>query len=113
MATKQTKETVKALEAKNAVPEADKKPFNKFGKQEQVTVADIEYTLQFPGVRRAQQILDSSKGPAGIFYDEAYNTRLMDEVIVEPKVDWDYWDEHEGYGELMNAADTFLGRFLN
>lgn len=109
MATKQTKETVKALEAKNAIPETEKKPLNKFGKQEKVTVAGIEYTMQFPGVRRAQQILDSSKGPAGIFFDEAYNTKLMEEVIVEPKIDWDYWDEHEGYRELMDEADTFLG----
>lgn len=112
MTTKQTKEDVQALEAKNAIPEADKKPFNKFGKKETFEVADVTYTLQFPGVRRAQQILDGSKGPAGIFYDEAYNTKLMEEVIVDPKVDWDYWDEHEGYREVMDKADTFLGKLF-
>lgn len=107
------KDEVKELENKNSIPDAEKKPFNKFGKQETHKIGGIEYKFQFPGVRSAQQILDNSKGPAGIFVDEAYNKQLMDTVIVEPKTDWDYWDEHEGYREVMALADNFLGRLLN
>ena len=112
MMAKTDKETMAAVEAKESIPETDKKPLNKFGKQEKHTVADVEYTFQFPGVRKAQQILDNSKGPANIFVDEAYHTQLMENVIVLPKVDWDYWDENEGYREVMALADNFLGRLL-
>lgn len=107
------KDEVKELEAKNNIPDTEKKPFNKFGKQEVHEVSGTEYTFQFPGVRAAQQILDNSKGPAGIFVDETYNKQLMETVIVSPKTNWDYWDEHEGYREVMALADNFLGRLLN
>lgn len=39
------KDEVKELEVKNNIPEAEKKPFNKFGKQEKHTVEDVEYTF--------------------------------------------------------------------
>ena len=107
------KDEVKELEAKNNIPEAEKKPFNKFGKQEKHTVEDVEYTFQFPGTRAAQAILDNSKGPSNTFSDVAYHTQLMDSVIVTPKLNWDYWDEHEGYRGVMALADNFLGRMLN
>ncbi|MCI3027686.1 hypothetical protein LMF32_00860 [Desemzia sp. C1] len=107
-----TSKELKELEVKNAIPAAEKTPMKKFGVQEKKEVAGIEYTLQFPGVRAAQRILDSSKQIGGIFNDEAYNSQIMESVIVEPKVDWDYWDEHEGYRELMAIADNFLGRML-
>ncbi|EGO9358870.1 hypothetical protein POB01_002759 [Enterococcus faecalis] len=107
------KDEVKELEAKNNIQEAEKKPFNKFGKQEKHTVEGVEYTFQFPGTRAAQAILDNSKGPSNTFSDVAYHSQLMDSVIVVPKLDWDYWDEHEGYREVMALADNFLGRMLN
>ena len=85
---------------------------SKLGKQEEIEVAGTTYTLQFPGVRRAQQILDASKNLNGTFSSEVYNKALMDEVIVDPKTGWDYWDEHAGYMEVLDRADTFLGRML-
>lgn len=109
---KQTKETLNALEEKRSVPAAEKKPLNKLGKQETFEFGDVEYTFQFPGVRRAQQILDASKSVGGGFVDEAYHTLLMSEIIVEPKINWDYWDDNEGYLTVMNKADTFLGGLL-
>lgn len=112
-ATKTDKETLKAVEAKNNIPEAEKKPLNKYGKQEEQVVDGVTYLFQFPGTRKAQQILDNSKAPGGIFVEEAYHTQLMEHVIVQPKLDWDYWDEHEGYREVMALADSFLGRLLN
>lgn len=105
-------EELKAVEAKGSIPETEKKPLNRFGKQETIEVEGVEYTLQFPGVRRAQQILDASKMTNNAYSDEAYNTQLMKDVIVTPKVDWDYWDEHEGYRTVMQLADNFLGRML-
>lgn len=84
----------------------------KFGKSEKDTIAGIEYTFQFPGTKRAQQILDASKTFGGVFSDSAYNEALMKDVIVHPKTDWDYWDNHKGYREVMRKADTFLGRML-
>lgn len=79
--------------------------------EEKETVEGIEYTFQFPGTRRTQQILDRSR-MTGAFSDEVYNDFIMKEVIVFPKTDWDYWDTHKGYREVMNAADRFLGRNL-
>lgn len=111
--TSKKEETMKALEEKSNLPEATKKPMNKFGKQETFEVEGVTYTMQFPGVRAAQKILDESKGFGGRFSDEAYNERLMNDVIVEPKVDWDYWDQNSGYREVMQKADNFLGRMLN
>lgn len=106
-------ETLEAVRAKNDIPETEKQPLKKFGRQEKHTVGEVEYTFQFPGIRKAQQILDNSKAPGGIFVDEAYNTQLMESVIVAPRVDWDYWEENDGYREVMALADNFLGRLLN
>ena len=112
MTDKNTKDTIKALEAKNSVPKAEKKPLDKLYTQETVEIAGVEYTFQFPGVRRAQRILDSAKAP-GFFSTEVYNTLLMEEIIVLPeKINWEYWDENEGYLEVMDKADRFLGRLL-
>ncbi|MGX7417811.1 hypothetical protein ACWOFR_03295 [Carnobacterium gallinarum] len=106
-------ETIKAVEAKNAISEVEKRPLKKFGKQETIEIEGIEYTFQFPGIRKAQQILDSSKMLNGVISDEAYNHQLMETVIVEPKTNWDYWDENSGYREVMALADNFLGRMFN
>ena len=106
-------ETVKQVAKKNDISEVEKTPMKKFGKQEKHTVKDIGYTFQFPGIRAAQRILDASKMGNGAFNDEAYNTQLMETIIVEPKTDWDYWDENDGYLEVMALADNFLGRMLN
>ena len=110
--TKAKKETVKAVAAKNNLSEAVKKPMNRFGKQEKHTVDGIEYTFQFPGVKRAQEIVDLSKMANGLHSDLLYNESLMKDVIVAPKTDWDYWDENEGYMEVLGKADRFLAEML-
>lgn len=85
----------------------------KFLKQEDYTHegSGVKYTFQFPGTRRVQEILDESKGPNGIV-ETIYNDKLMNEVIASPQTNWDYWDENEGYREVLNAADRFLGTLL-
>ncbi|MFX3616222.1 MAG: hypothetical protein ACE3JK_01660 [Sporolactobacillus sp.] len=91
---------------------------NKKGKKETFELKDEEgktidkYLFQFPGVLKAQEIIDSSKTVAGAFVEKKYNELLMKHVIVEPKTDWDYWDTHDGYRRVLDAADTFLGEVL-
>lgn len=91
---------------------------SKKGKQEKFELKDdngkvIEtYTLQFPGVKKTQELFDGSKNARGNIVTKIYHEELMKHVVVAPKVDWDYWDEHEGYGRVMDAADTFLGDML-
>lgn len=79
--------------------------------EETEVIEGVEYTFQFPGTRRTQQILDRAR-MTGVHSDEVFNELLMKEVIVNPKTDWDYWDAHKGYSEVMAAADRFLGKNL-
>ncbi|MBC1935177.1 hypothetical protein HCA69_02280 [Listeria grandensis] len=110
-----TKKDIEAVQAKQNIPESEKKPLNKFGKKEEYTAPDGKvYTFQFPGTRAAQELLDQSRNGYGVVVQSAYNESLWKTVIVEPNnIDWDYWDETEGYSEVMSAADNFLGRLLN
>lgn len=85
---------------------------SKFGLQEKHTVAGIEYMFQFPGVKSTIELLDRSKNAFGNVVDSTYYEEIMENVIVIPKVDWDYWDTHDGLREVMAKADNFLGRQL-
>lgn len=86
---------------------------SKFLKQDEHTHKEtgIKYVFQFPGTKRAQEILDISKQGVS-FSDAIYNELLMKEVIASPQTDWDYWDEHNGYKDVLDAADRFLGGLL-
>jgi hypothetical protein len=92
---------------------------SKKGKQEKFELKDEdgnvikEYTLQFPGIRKTEELFDEARNAVGILEQKKYNELLMKHVIVEPKTDWDYWDENEGYRRVMDAADTFLGELLH
>ncbi|HAO6751390.1 TPA: hypothetical protein IQP68_001079 [Listeria monocytogenes] len=110
-----TKNDVAAAQAAQNVPKVEKKPLDKFGKKEVFKASNNDlFTFQFPGTRAAQAILDESKNGYGVIVDSVYYERIMKDVIVEPRgLDLDYWDEHEGYREVMNAADNFLGKLLN
>ncbi|MED4933992.1 hypothetical protein [Heyndrickxia coagulans] len=85
---------------------------SKFGKQEKHKVAGVEYTFQFPGVKATIELLDRCKNRFGNVVDSAYFEEIMENVIIEPKTDWDYWDTHDGLREVMELADNFLGRQL-
>jgi hypothetical protein len=87
-------------------------PTSKFGLQEKHTVGGVEYTLQFPGVKATIELLDRSKNRFGNVIDSPYYQEIMDNVIVNPRTDWDYWDTHDGLREVMALADNFLGRQL-
>ncbi|USK71764.1 hypothetical protein [Peribacillus asahii] len=101
--------TEKNVEAKVTKEEVK---VSKFGKQEKHTVKGVEYTFQFPGTRKTQEILDAAKVYGG-FSDTKYHEDIMEHVIISPLgVDWNYWDENDGYREVMTLADNFLGRQL-
>lgn len=77
-------------------------------KQELSNGKTATYVFQYPGTRIAEGITSRylSSNDKVKFYEE-----LMETIIVSPSVDFDYWDEkeNEGYAEVMNAADRFLG----
>ncbi|NJI50583.1 hypothetical protein [Bacillus subtilis] len=82
---------------------------SKFGKQKKVTIQGTEYTLQHPGTRRMVELqdeavnLNTGKPTSADLYD-----LYMKEVVVDPKVNYEYFDEHEGFMELMKEVQSFL-----
>lgn len=92
--------------------QVQKEQVTKFGKKEKHKVAGVEYTFQFPGVKATIELLDRCKNRFGNVVDSAYFEEIMENVIIEPKTDWDYWDTHDGLREVMALADNFLGRQL-
>ncbi|MED1677552.1 hypothetical protein P4V04_13095 [Bacillus subtilis] len=89
--------------------QAEGKPMSKFGKQKKVTIQGTEYTLQHPGTRRMVELqdeavnLNTGKPTSADLYD-----LYMKEVVVDPKVNYEYFDEHEGFMELMREVQSFL-----
>ncbi|MBE0185624.1 MULTISPECIES: hypothetical protein [Bacillus] len=82
---------------------------SKFGKQKKVTIQGTEYTLQHPGTRRMVELQDEAVNlntgkPTSADLYELY----MKEVVVDPKVNYEYFDEHEGFMELMREVQSFL-----
>ncbi|AXF35433.1 hypothetical protein ACFC1O_08390 [Bacillus subtilis] len=82
---------------------------SKFGKQKKVTIQGTEYTLQHPGTRRMVELQDEA---VNINTGKPNTARLyelyMSEVVVNPKVSYDYFDEHRGFNELMREVQSFL-----
>lgn len=103
---------VKKTTAKTALKVVEKE--SKLMKQETFTHegTGTVYTFQFPGTLAVQKIIDNSKNAFGNVVDSTYNGFLMEQIIVSPQTDWDYWDENDGYQEVLNAADRFLGDLL-
>ncbi|ARW50296.1 MULTISPECIES: hypothetical protein [Levilactobacillus] len=111
--TKATNEVAKARQKRD---EAERVPLKRIGKTETITVEDFDgpkdYTFFFPGLKKAHNLVDFARMGNGVIDNTTYNEGLMKTVIVEPKTDWDYWDEHDGYGKVMDEADRFLGEWL-
>lgn len=80
----------------------------KIGTQKQVTVEGIEYTLQHPGSRESLKIQDRIMQDNGVPSSEKVAEEMFKHIIVEPKVSFDYFDEHEGMDEVLKEAMTFL-----
>lgn len=80
----------------------------KIGTKKQVEIEGTEYTLQHPGTRAYTQIQDRIQREGGKMSSEKLAEELFKHVIVEPKVDFDYFDEHDGFDEVIEEAMTFL-----
>lgn len=116
--SKDTKATTEVAQVRQNRPEVTKMPMKRVGTTEDYTVKDAEgnettYTFFFPGIAKAEELIDNARMGNGAISTRAYNQQVMAQVIVEPKTDWDYWEEHEGYSEVMDAADSFLGKILH
>lgn len=80
----------------------------KIGTQKTVTVEGIDYVLQHPGSREYARIQDRTQTEIGIPSTEKLSEEIFKHVIVEPKVSWEYFDEQDGYEEVLKESMTFL-----
>jgi hypothetical protein len=85
----------------------------KSGSQKQYTYTDSEgketvYTFQHPGVRGGVQLRGRAKDATGNLDEEKYYEELMKKVVVDPKNNWEYWEDNEGFQDVMKEASTFL-----
>lgn len=89
----------------------------KSGSQKEITIsvtdqegkpAEVKYLLQHPGVKAGVQLRGRSKDMNGNLDEEKYYGEIMSKVIVQPRVNWEYWEENEGFQEVMKEASTFL-----
>lgn len=80
----------------------------KIGTQKKVTVEEVEYTFQHPGSKEWAKIQDRMIGDNGFVSAEKSSEELFKHVIVDPKVGWDYFDEHDGMEQVIKEAMTFL-----
>ena len=89
----------------------------KAGTQKTVTVEGIDYVLQHPGSREWNRILDRTQMDNGNTSSEKLHEEIMKNIVVDPKVSWEFFDGkeddeedegHEGLEELMKEATRFL-----
>lgn len=80
----------------------------KIGTQKKVTVEGIEYTLQHPGSLEYTRIQDRMVNDSGVPSAEKTAKEMFNHVIVDPKVSFEYFDEHDGMEEVLKEAMTFL-----
>lgn len=96
------------------IPEVAK-PVSKFGQQKEVEIKRADggvdkYLLQYPGIRKAMEIIDNSTMPNGQLARSIFAEQLLEHVVVQPaNLSLDDFDEREGINQLVDAADEFLG----
>lgn len=71
------------------------------------------YVFQFPGVRAANEITDRAKNQHGVTQQTKMTEEFFKHVIVEPKVNWDYFEEKpEDFMKVIEVAnEVFQGPF--
>lgn len=96
------------------IPEVAK-PVSKFGQQKEVEIKRADggvdkYLLQYPGIRKAMEIIDNSTMPNGQLARSIFADQLLEHVVIQPaNLSLDDFDEREGINQLVDAADEFLG----
>lgn len=72
-----------------------------------------KYLLQFPGMLKAQEILDDSQDENGKLLRAKMYQNYLKWVVVDPQgLTVDDFNERPGLLELMAACDSFLGELL-
>ncbi|MBM7634079.1 hypothetical protein [Geomicrobium sediminis] len=89
---------------------AEKKEATNQKQETYVAGSGIEYKFQHPGVlnwvRKRSQLIDVETKKMD---QEQLLHYVHDNVIVDPKVDFGYWDENlEDFEEVTNEAQRFL-----
>lgn len=81
--------------------------------QRKEEINGTEYTFQFPGVRAANEIADRAKNADGVLMQTKLQEELWKHVVVDPKVDFDYFDEKpKDYPKVLEVAqEVFNGPF--
>ncbi|HCU09079.1 hypothetical protein [Weissella cibaria] len=113
----QAVEQVAAVESQPAVQapvvEAPKK-VSRFGEKKVVEIKQEDgsvekFTLQYPGIRVVLDIYDNAQMANGNLSRTAFADQAFAEVVVDPvKLDLDYFDEHDGFNELLDQIAEFL-----
>lgn len=80
---------------------------SKMEKQKKFKYKGVEYTFQRPPMRDTVKMRDRSKDKNGELIEEKYYDEIMKHVVVDPKICWEYWDEHDGFQEVMAEAIKF------
>ncbi|MFP7735510.1 hypothetical protein ACLHDF_19225 [Priestia aryabhattai] len=80
----------------------------KLGKTKTVTISGIDYTLQHPGTEAWLDIQDRIQVGNGVTSNKQMAKEVFTHVVVEPRVNFAYFDEHDGMEELLNESITFL-----
>lgn len=71
----------------------------------EVEINGTLYKFQGIPVRNRVKFRDEAKNKHGVVIEEKYYESLMKHVIVNPKVDWDYFDEKEDdFEEVIKVA---------
>jgi hypothetical protein len=82
----------------------------KKGSQKEIKIGDKKYILQHPGIKYCVKMRDTAKSATGVLMEEKYFEQMMEHVIFTEegkRTDWDYWDENEGFDEVLKEAINF------
>ncbi len=80
----------------------------KIGTQKTVEIEGVQYTFQHPGTREYARIQDKTLNENGVPSMEKMAEEVFKHVVVDPKVSFEYFDEHDGFDEVLKEAMTFL-----
>lgn len=69
----------------------------------------VTYNFKFPGFEAFNKMTEASTNDDDSLNMVEYYAQLMDHIIQNEEVNWDYWDHHDGIETVMDEADYFLG----
>lgn len=86
------------------------KKLKKEDKAKQITVAGVTYDLKFEDFRTGMLVAQFSQENSPDARPSDYAEELMSEVIKAngKKTNYDYWDQHDGYQEVLDQASDFV-----